>query len=43
MATVSVEVRLVYRITEELSSLIRVIQLMMAPDSTPGSIMGTVI
>ena len=35
-------VLLVYRMTEELSSLISVIQLMIAPEKTPGSIMGIV-
>ena len=38
----SVMVLLVYRMTEELSSLMSVIQLMIAPESTPGSIMGIV-
>ena len=42
IATVSVMVLLVYRITDELSSLISVIQLIIAPASTPGSIMGTI-
>ena len=42
MATVRVWVLLVYRMMEELSSLIKVIQLMMAPESTPDIIMGTV-
>ena len=35
-------VLLVYRMMEELSSLIKVIQLIMAPESTPDIIMGTV-
>ena len=39
---VRVWVLLVYRMMEELSSLIKVIQLIMAPESTPDIIMGTV-
>ena len=42
MATVNVLVLLVYKMMLELSSLISVIQLMIAPASTPGSIMGTI-